>query len=232
MPVPNAGKGAGFTYHWRNTTKTGVINQGEVDYAPGGVFHGYQERRQVLQDPKYGSGQGFQWFRIGSLMPRIGPGKIWTDHAGGIKGMVDRPGRAQQTYICFPDTKEGQAEFDELLASDDSLRDVMFDDTFTDPRTEADGSHRKIRRFGFRDCRRFLEDISSKYEDINSGKVSAVDAHDAVREAPVLRATLNTQAEELSALRAKIAEYEGKVAGVAKPVEKKKSLDDLVSGAR
>jgi hypothetical protein len=233
MPIDYSGAGAGKHAYWRNTTKHGVINVGESDFAPGGVFAGLGERRTELAK----SGIGFRAFRFGDGGGRIGPQGVWHDTGYVLHRCTEKPGLGGDWWIAFEDTPEGSAEFMELQLDNVHLQAHVFDVTWKDPFKGRDGKHREIRRFGFKGAfaiMALLEDVSENFHRIANGVMDVPSLAKDASEAPRLREENVAKALEIEELKAKIREHEAKslAAATAAEVAAVSSADVLAPSPR
>lgn len=218
MPIPYSGPGAGVHAYWRNTTKHGTINCGDEDFAPGGAFHGMENRRAEI----YAAKLGFEPFAFGDRGARIGPGKVWHDTGYVLGRCQEKTGLGGNWWIAFEDTPEGREEFNELQFKNVHLQAHAFENVWKDPFKGRDGKHREIRRFGFHGTfalMALLEDVSVSFDRVANGVMDVPALARDAAEAPRLREENAAKAIEIEELKAKIREHEEKSAAAAAAAE-------------
>lgn len=216
MPIDYSGPGAGKHAYWRNKTSHGVINVGDADFEPGGVFHGLSARRGELKGP------GFRTFRFGDGGGRIGPGAVWHDTGYVLHRCTEKVGLGGDWWIAFEDTPEGRKEFNELQLENVHLQAHVFDVTWEDPFKDRDGQRRKIRRFGFRGAfaiMAMLEDVSETFQRVANGVMDVPRLAKDATEAPRLREEVVAKEIRIAELEAKIREHEERSLAAAATAE-------------
>ena len=234
MPIRTGGKGSGFEWYWRNQTQFGVVNLGDVDFAPGGVFEKYAERRADIGkvnakcelSTTWGvapavltkeSGwktddvlPGFQAFHIGPTRPRIAPQGMWHDQAGSLHGLKDNGAVKRMTWIAWPMTPEANAEIEALIKQREELLEHYFHAVWYDFRHGV-----KVERQGFWDARAFLRDVSDAHQDIAAGVIDAFTVKETAQKAARLESVVAEKDNAIAELQAKIAEYQAKAGEAA-----------------